>query len=103
MESSPTSPHNGVDRQRLFVQQQAATRSRYRNINQNGDYRDTAFIANDLVESVGMSSRASSRNPCLFSTKSASSDVLNELNISVNQKVIVAFTSSLDEQIAQPT
>ena len=97
-------PHNGVDRQRLFVQQQATTRSRYRNINSEWwDYRDNTFTANDLAESVGdVLARMSSRNPLVYSpTKSASSDVLNELNISANQKVIVAFTSSLDEQIAQ--
>ena len=68
------------------------------------DYRDNTFTANDLAESVGdVLARMSSRNPpCLFSHEiCASSDVLNELNISANQKVIVAFTSSLDEQIAQ--
>ena len=94
-------PHNGVDRQRLFVQQQATTRSRYRNINSEWwDYRDNTFTATDLAESVGdVLARMSSRNPLVYSpTKSASSDVLNELNISVNQKVIVAFTSNLDEQ-----
>ena len=96
--------HRGIDRRRFFVQPECTTRQRFKLLNDSWPlWTDIPATPDEIDEGISdILTRMGGNNTIVYSpNKSQTTDLRTELAIPEKNKVVVAFTSSLDEKIAQ--